>query len=411
MTTESVPRPPSVPPALPAAGAPESESHDAEMIFHVDQVTTVAGGHFMHDTFSAFLTPLLPALQDKLALNYTMAGSLVVFTWIPSLLNPFLGYLADKISLRYFVIFAPAVTATLMSTIGMAPSYFALALLLLAVGVSIAAFHAPAPAMIARVSGNRVGTGMSIFMATGELGRTVGPIVAVAGVTWWGLDGIWRLAVLGWLTSAVLYWRLHNIAAQPARNSSLADMAPHARRIFPILIWVMLPKVFMAIALTTYLPIFMKDELNASLWLGAAALTILEGAGVVGALMTGTMSDNIGRRRMLLILLSIAPFLLLLFLVSPPWLAVPLLIGLGLTAISPTPVMLAIVQDQFPDNRAVANGIFMFLNFIVRAFGVWMVGVMADRYGLNTAFFWSALIAFLSIPAIFRLPEQARAAH
>ncbi|MCB0132214.1 MAG: MFS transporter, partial [Caldilineaceae bacterium] len=153
MTTESVPRPPSVPPALPAAGTPDIEPHDAEMTFHVDQVTTVAGGHFMHDTFSAFLTPLLPALQDKLALNYTLAGSLVVFTWVPSLLNPFLGYLADKISLRYFVIFAPAVTATLMSTIGMAPSYFALALLLLAVGVSIAAFHAPAPAMIARVSG------------------------------------------------------------------------------------------------------------------------------------------------------------------------------------------------------------------------------------------------------------------
>ena len=35
--------------------------------------------------------------------------------------------------------------------------------------ISIAAFHAPASAMIAKVAGQRVGTGMSIFMATGEL--------------------------------------------------------------------------------------------------------------------------------------------------------------------------------------------------------------------------------------------------
>ena len=31
-----------------------------------------------------------------------------------------------------------------------------------------------------------------------------------------------------------------------------------------------------------YLPIFMRDELGVSIWLAAAALTILEGAGVAG---------------------------------------------------------------------------------------------------------------------------------
>ena len=79
-----------------------------------------------------------------------MTGSLTIFTQLPSLLNPFIGYLADRISLRYFVILAPGVTATMMTMIGFAPNYFTLALLLLAVGVSIAAFHAPAPAMTAR---------------------------------------------------------------------------------------------------------------------------------------------------------------------------------------------------------------------------------------------------------------------
>ncbi len=379
-----------------------------EATFQTGQVATIAGGHFMHDTFSAFLVPLLPSIQANLGTNYLLTGGLTIFTQLPSLLNPFLGYLADRMSLRYFVILAPGATATLMTLIGFAPNYVTLAFLLLMAGVSIAAFHAPAPAMTARVSGNRVGTGMSVFMASGELGRTIGPLLAVAAVGWWGLDGIWRLAFLGWLTSAVLYWRLHTVPAQPRTEGqgTLRVMWPQARRVFPVIIWIILPKIFLAVALTTYLPIFMSDVLETSLWLAAVSLTILEAAGVVGALFTGSLSDTYGRRNVLLVLLTTAPLLLILFLFGPSWLVVPALLGLGLTAISPTPVMLAIVQDQFPDNRAMANGIFMFLNFIIRAFGVMLVGLLADRFGLTFAFVVSGVLALASIPAIFKLPTE-----
>ncbi|MCB0136338.1 MAG: MFS transporter [Caldilinea sp.] len=390
----------------PAADLPVAATQTER--FQTGQVATIAGGHFMHDTFGAFLAPLLPLIQDNLGTNYMLTGGLTIFTQLPSLLNPFLGYAADRMSVRYFVILAPGFTATLMTLIGFAPNYMALAMLLLAVGVSIAAFHAPAPAMTARVSGNRVGTGMSIFMATGELGRTVGPIVAVAAVSWWGLDGIWRLAALGWLTSAVLYWRLHTVPARPRApgQDSLSAMWPQVKRVFPVITWVIFPKVFLAVTITTYLAIFMRDQLQTSLWLAAASLTILEGAGVVGALLTGTLSDRYGRRQVLFVLLAAAPLILALFLFGPSWIIVPALIGLGLTAISTTPVVLAIVQDQFPDNRATANGIFMFLNFLARTIGVVVVGLLADRFGLTVAFTISGLLALFSVPAIFWLPQK-----
>ena len=390
----------------PAADRPVAATQTES--FQTGQVATIAGGHFMHDTFGAFLAPLLPLIQDNLGTNYMLTGGLTIFTQLPSLLNPFLGYAADRMSVRYFVILAPGFTATLMTLIGFAPNYMALAMLLLAGGVSIAAFHAPAPAMTARVSGNRVGTGMSIFMATGELGRTVGPIVAVAAVSWWGLDGIWRLAALGWLTSAVLYWRLHTVPARPRApgQDSLSAMWPQVKRVFPVITWVIFPKVFLAVTITTYLAIFMRDQLQTSLWLAAASLTILEGAGVVGALLTGTLSDRYGRRQVLFVLLAAAPLILALFLFGPSWIIVPALIGLGLTAISTTPVVLAIVQDQFPGNRATANGIFMFLNFLARTIGVVVVGLLADRFGLTVAFTISGLLALFSVPAIFWLPQK-----
>ncbi len=388
------------------AGSPPGEQSVLETGFQTEQVLTVAGGHFVHDTFSAFIAPLLPLLQERLGTTYALTGGLAVFAQLPSVLNPFIGYLADRVSLRYFVILAPAVTATLMSSMGLVSSYMLLALLLLAGGVSIAAFHAPAPAMIGRLAGGRVGQGMSFFMAGGELGRTLGPVVVVAAVGWFGLGGIWRLALAGWLVSGILYWRLRQVSARPAaqRPAGQAEFWARARPFFLVFGLLMLLRSFMMVSLTTYLPIYMSDVARTSLWLAAGALTVLEGAGVVGALFSGTLSDRLGRRRMLAFLLAISPALMLLFIYAPGWLAAPLLIALGLTAISPTPVMLAAVQDHFPRQRALANGLYLGMNFLVRAVGIWLVGVAADRFGLTAAFTGSALLAFLSLAAVWYLP-------
>lgn len=397
-------------PTAPSAPSADVPVEAGSASFQTAQVVTIASGHFVHDTFSAFIAPLLPLLQERLGIGYAVAGGLAVYAQLPSLLNPFIGYLADRVSLRYFIILAPGITATFMSAMGLAPSYLVLTVLMLLAGISIAAFHAPAPAMIGRLAGGRVGMGMSVFMASGELGRTLGPIFVVAGVGWFGLEGIWRLAIVGWLMSAILYWRLHAVSARPAaqRESSLDHFKITARQIFPVLSWLMLGRACLLASLTIYLPTFMSDVHNSSLWLAAASLTFLEAAGVVGALGTGTLSDRWGRGRVLTFLLSMSPVLMLLFLYAPASLLVPLLVALGLTAISPTPVLMATVQDHFPDNRALANGTFLALNFLIRALGIWVVGLLADNVGLPNAYLWSALIAFASLPAVWRLPQSHR---
>lgn len=391
------------------ATAPNATAPNATARFNTGQVMTVAGAHFIHDTYSAFIAPLLPLIQARLGIGFALAGGLAVFAQLPSILNPFIGYIADKVSVRYFIIVAPAVTGILLSLMGVATSYTALALLLLLGGVSIAAFHAPAPALVGRLAGNRIGTGMSIFMAAGELGRAVGPVAVASGVLWFGLEGLWRLAIIGILTSVVLYYRLHNLAPVPASQLTASSaLLKRARRIFPALASYMLARCFLLAALTTFLPslVFFSEGTSSNLLLSAGALTLLEAAGVVGALLTGTASDWLGRRTLLLLSAILAPPLLLLFLNASPFWAVPLLIALGLTAISPTPVLLAIVQDNFPDNRALANGSFLALNFLIRALGIWAIGRVADLTSLETAFFWGAIIALLSAPALAFLPKQ-----
>ena len=157
--------------------------------FQTDGVLTISMAHAVHDTYTAFLAPLLPSFIASLALSKTEAGLLMVFMQGPSLLQPVIGHLADRVNLRYLVILAPTVTAAMMSLLGVAPGYGALVLFLMVAGLSSAGLHAVAPVIAGNLSGRSLGRGMGFWMVGGELGRVLGPIVIVSAIRLLGLGG------------------------------------------------------------------------------------------------------------------------------------------------------------------------------------------------------------------------------
>ena len=387
---------------------------DAEQksVFQTSRILLICSGHFVHDVYSAFIAPLLPLLIDKLGLTLVMAGSLPVFMQAPSLLGPLIGYLADRFSVRYLVIFAPAITATLATLIGFMPTYGTAALLLFCVGVNIMAFHAPAPAMIAHVAGDKVGRGMSFFMASGELARSVGPLLVGFGVAEWGMEGLWRLMFFGWISSAVLFWRLRDVSAKrERRKSKTKPMLRRFARVFAPLLGVMLLRNMAASSLGIFMVVYLVDIRGFELTLATGALALYEFSGVGGALMGGTLSDRFGRRKMVAGAALCSALLMLIFVHVEGALMIPLLMGLGFTALSVSPVFLALVQDHLPENRATANGMFMLYAFGVRALNVMMVGALGDALGLQNAFIAAALISLLCLPVIVALPSSPRVSH
>lgn len=378
----------------------------SEQDFKGDQVFVIASGHFIHDVYSAFLAPLLPLIRERLALSLTMAGTLTAMMQLPAILNPIVGHYADKFKPRYLVVFAPAVTATLMSIIGLPTNYNILAVIILLAGISVVTFHAPAPAMVARASGSRVGKGMGWFMAGGELGRTIGPLVAVWAVSFWGLEGIYRVAVIGWLASFVLFWRLPDSNVAKRSLGSLESLKPKLLTLILPLASVIFFRMFLAVSMTTYLPTYM-DMKGADLWMAGGFLAILEFAGVLGALLSGSLSDRLGRKSILLWVAVLSSPLMLGFIYAPQWLLVPLLLLLGFFSLSTGPIFLAIMQDHFPQNRALGNGVYLTLSSLLRSSVMVLVGMAGDAFGLQTAFVASAFLAFFAIPGILMLPAKA----
>ncbi len=376
--------------------------------FQTTCVTLVSSAHLVHDTYTGFLPALLPVLIEKFSLSNTAAGLLFVSLRIPSLLQPIIGHLADRKNLRSLIILAPAVTGACMSLLSIAPAYGFLIFLLLLAGLSSSALHATGPVVSSTLAGSKIGRGMSFWMVGGESGRALGPIIVVSAIGYLTVSGLPWLLMGGVLISIFLYFRLSNLTTLPRNNGHQIPWKDGLKMMKKVMIPVgilILFRSMMVATMSTFLPTYLTSE-GSSLWIAGASLTILETAGVVGAFLAGSLSDRFGRRKMLVISFIFTPIFILLFMFSKGFVQIPLLIFMGFFGISITPVIMAIVLENFPDNRSFANGVYMAFNFVLMAFSTLLVGQIADLINLRITFFISAALIILGLPIIRFLPKS-----
>ena len=377
--------------------------------FHTRKILILSICHFIHDTYSSFFAPLLPLLIEKLSLTLTQAGFLSTVMQLPALMNPLLGSLADRTSVRYFIILAPATTAIPMCLLGLAPSYGVLLVLLFITGISVAAFHVPAPVMISRLAGDRKGKGMSFFMTGGELARALGPVITVGGVSLLGLEGFYPIMIVGIAASAWLFFKFRDVSITVKKRPTggLGATFRDMRHILLPLAAILIARGFMHASLTTFLPTFVESQ-TGNLWLAGMALTLFELCGVAGVMTSGSLSDHFGRRRILLFSLIGAPVALFFFAFIDSWVRFGALLVAGFTLLSTTPVMLALVQEHATRSPSAANGMFMLISFMARSAVVVIVGFIGDQIGLRATYFISAALGLTALPFIFMLPGAAR---
>ncbi|MFT5699523.1 MAG: FSR family fosmidomycin resistance protein-like MFS transporter [Desulforhopalus sp.] len=363
--------------------------------------------HFIHDVYSSFLAPLLPFLIEKFGLSLTQAGFLSTVMQIPALMNPYIGKLADRISVRYFIILAPAMTAIPMSLLGVAPSYSVLLILMFITGISVSLFHVPAPALVYKVAGNKTGKGMSFYMIGGELARTLGPIVIIGAISLMGLDGYYPVMLVGILASIIMYYKFRDmpVTVNPQSTPSIRKTCVEMKGLLLPLSGILFVRGFMHACLTAFLPLYILTR-SGDVWLAGIALSLFEAAGVVGILVVGNLSDRFGRKQLLVFCLIVAPISLLLFTAVSGWLQLLVLLVTGVSLLSTTPVMLAMVQEYSVNGSSAANGVFMMISFLTRSAVVVLVGFVADMVGLEKTFVICGVIGLAGIPFVFTLKAK-----
>jgi FSR family fosmidomycin resistance protein-like MFS transporter len=377
--------------------------------FHANGAALVAAAHGVHDTFSSFLPALLPVLIEKFSMTNTMAGSLNLFAQLPALAQPLIGYIADKRNLRNAVVIAPAVTAICMTFLGISPSIAAMIPLLMLAGLSSAALHVLGPVMSGRYSGSKLGRGMSFWMVGGELGYSLGPLLLVSMLGVLTLRWLPVLSLLGILTSVFLWFRLKDVTTVTERPSLRVDwrskMGSLTKVLLPASILVLF-RSMMHISLTTFLPVLMTNR-GASLWFAGIAFSIVGGAGVVGSIFAGTLSDRFGRKPFLAMSFTATPVLMLLFLrANEVWLQIVLLALIGFFGLSIMPVLLALVLEAYPKERSIVSGIYMMITFLLMALASVIIGRLADLNSLQYTFSLSAFVLLIGLPVLLFLPKE-----
>lgn len=376
--------------------------------FQLGNVLTVSAAHLLHDIFGAFLPPVLPILIEKFSLSLTFSSFLGILQRLPSIINPYIGYLADKIRMRYLIIISPSITAVAMSLLGAAPTVTVLILLILTAGFGSSLFHVPSPVMVKKVSGKKPGMGMSFYMLGGEIARTLGPVTILSAIDLWTFEGTFRLIPAALAASVLIWLKLRKISICKAferkdKKESAKKSLKNSLQFFKVLAFFLFFTSILKSGLTFFLPTYLIQK-GESLWYGGIALSTFQLAGAVGTMLSGTISDYLGRRKTLLLSTLFTPILLLLFLYfSDSYFAFGILFILGIFTFANTPVILTIVNSKSTENAAFINSIYMTISFLISSSTVLIVGALGDLFSLEIAFTINAIVAFAAIPFVWYL--------
>jgi FSR family fosmidomycin resistance protein-like MFS transporter len=209
--------------------------------------------------------------------------------------------------------------------------------------------------------------------------------------------------ILGWSATFLLFFQFSNLDTTIRDKPSLKSALPLFQSFFLPLAVVLVLRSTLTAALSTYLPVYLVQS-GSPLWLAGAALSVVELAGVIGALVIGPYSDRFGRRKSINIAMFLSACTVPIFLQAEGWFLFPILFLLGFFSFSPGTLFLALVQDHFEDHRSTGNGVYLFIVLLSNGLMLILIGLVGDHLGLRTAYLIGAAASLLSIPALRLLP-------
>jgi MFS transporter, FSR family, fosmidomycin resistance protein len=391
------------------AQATENAEEEADE-YNAKGTWIASGAHFAHDLYPSYIGVLIPFVQSKLGISLALASLMVPAQQMPSILQPFIGYFADRTSRRLFVVLTPGIAALSLSMIGLAPHIIVVIMLLLVSGLASAAFHAPAVAMVGEFGGPKLGRAMAIFMAGGEMARTIGPLVITAAIALFTFEGSFVVFVFGVSASIILYFTLDTTKGDArAKAGNQAEIKPLVRARMRPLTGLFGYSIIKAIATVPFhfFLVTLLVEKGYSEWYAGFALSILFGAGVVGGFLGGSLSDRIGRKKTLLfVTIATTPlFYLYLYLENGSWWVLGILIVVGMVTMSVRPVNLAQAQEILPEARGPVAGMMLAVGFVSMSLGSIGFGSLADWIGIETAFWIIGALPMVALPFIGLLPQ------
>lgn len=370
--------------------------------------------HFTGDFYSSFTSPLLPVYVDKLALSMTQVGLLTgMIRLLAFVVQPCVGYLADRYQTRSFILWGVFLSVVCIPFSGIAPNFYVLLAVLAAGSAGSSMFHPSVTGMLPLYAGNRKGLCMSIFNTGGTFSFAVGPVF----ITWY--VGRFGLEAMPWTMGLGLLGIIYFLKVIPMPVSEgmqsygfIGSLKESLGAVWkPIaLIWVVM--VLRAIAgqsFITFMPVHLAQTGYDLISVGfIVSLFIL--AGTFSGLISGSLSDSMGFKRIFFVAHLLMTPALLLYLFAPgDFVYAGAFVG-GFFALSTMPLGVLMAQNLAPKGRSMVSSLMMGLAYGLGGLASPIVGKLADIYSIETVLFWVAFIPLITLIPIAKFPRLGKEA-
>lgn len=401
------------------------------------KILLVSLGHLSCDVNGGALPAVLPFLITNYGFNYqAAAGLMFAFSCLSSIIQPLFGWLSDKISKPWFIPLGVLLAGGGLAAVGFMSSYWAIFAVIVVSGVGAALFHPEGARFANRVSGTTKGIGLSIFSVGGNGGFVVGPILAVAAINAFGMQGTAVFGVISLLMASILLYQIARMTSlkKPAAARTAPDptalaggkkaadgqqgeqaaeeeeeaLGENNWKEFSKLTGAIVSRSILFVGYNTFIPLYWVGHFGQSKDAGALALTCFCTFGVISNFIGGMLSDRFGYLKIIrLSYLLLIPVVILFGLADNLYAAYALLLPLGFSLYAPFSSMVVLGQKYLAKNIGLASGVTLGLATSMGGIAAPLLGRIADAYGLPRAVQSLAVVAVLGAVFAFLLTMSA----
>jgi len=375
-------------------------------------LAAISVSHCLNDTLQSLIPAIYPMLKENFALTFGQIGLITLaFQLTASLLQPVVGLYTDYRPKPYSLTIGMGFSLVGLLAMAFAANYAMVLVAAALVGIGSSIFH-PESSRVARMaSGGRPGLAQSVFQVGGNLGSSIGPLLAAFIVLPFGQKSIALFSVIALAAMIILYnvgnWYAEyrrNAASRPKGHALASGLHLSQRRIvisIAILISLIFSKFFYMAGLSNYYTFYLIAKFGLTAQQAQVHLFIFLFAVAAGTVIGGPIGDRFGRKYVIWgSILGVLPFTLALPYMNLVGTAL-LVVIIGFILSSAFSAIIVYAQELVPGKTGMIAGLFFGFAFGMGGLGAALLGQLADHTSIYFVFEVCSFLPAIGLLTVF----------
>lgn len=371
--------------------------------------------HLLNDTLQSVITAVYPLLKESMALSFVQIGFItLVYQISASVFQPLVGFYLDKKPNPWFLPIGMSFTLIGLVVLAFSGTLHQVLFSVFLVGIGSSILHPEASRLTSLASGGKRGLAQSVFQVGGNMGSSLGPLLAALCIAPYGQRNIVFFALLALCAIIVMIpicrWYKRKLKAlrlnKDGMKTEVVSPLPRKKTIFSLsvlLILIFSKYVYLA-SITSYDTFFLIEKFDVTVRDSQFFLFAFLFASALGILLGGPVGDKVGRKYVIWVsILGAAPFSLIMPHANLLWTCI-LSILIGLILSSAFSAILVYAQELLPSKLGLISGLFFGLAFGIAGIASAVLGGLADKFGIEYVYQLCAYMPLLGLIAWF-LPD------